>query len=49
MLGTGEVPEIVEAIGGAGIGRAARDRAVPLTLFRSSDFAAATERDRPRS
>ena len=45
VLGTGEVPDILKAIGGPGIGRDARDGAVPLTLFRSSDFAAATGRD----
>ena len=45
VLGTGEVPDILNAIGGPGIGRDARDGAVPLTFFRSSDFAAATGRD----
>ena len=45
MLGTGEVPDILKAIGGPGSGARHAIGAVPLTLFRSSDFAAATERD----
>ena len=49
VLGTGEVPDILTAIGGPGTGRARRrDGAVPLTLFRSSDFAAATGPTRRR-
>jgi ribosomal protein S12 methylthiotransferase len=42
VLGTGEVPEILRAIGDQTAMPARADAAVPLTLFRSSDFAAAT-------
>jgi ribosomal protein S12 methylthiotransferase len=45
VLGTGEVPDILHAIGGHNREPRRRDGAVPLTLFRSSDFAAATARD----
>jgi ribosomal protein S12 methylthiotransferase len=41
VLGTGEVPQILEAIGGVASQPGARGSAVPLTLFRSSDFAPA--------
>src|SRR6476661_8758720 len=42
VLGTGEVPDILRAIGGDQTVPRGRDGAVPLTLFRSSDFAATT-------
>jgi ribosomal protein S12 methylthiotransferase len=44
VLGTGEVPDILSAIGG-GTARPGTDGAHPLTLFRSSDFAAAPGRE----
>jgi ribosomal protein S12 methylthiotransferase len=44
VLGTGEVPEILSAIGG-GAARPGSDGAHPLTLFRSADFAAAPRRE----
>jgi ribosomal protein S12 methylthiotransferase len=45
VLGTGEVPDILQAIGGHNGERRGHDGAVPLTLFRSSDFSAATGLD----
>jgi ribosomal protein S12 methylthiotransferase len=45
VLGTGEVPDILEAIGGRNGEPRGRNGAVPLTLFRSSDFAAANGPD----
>jgi ribosomal protein S12 methylthiotransferase len=41
VLGTGEVPLILEAIGGGVTQPGGRGSALPLTLFRSSDFAPA--------
>jgi ribosomal protein S12 methylthiotransferase len=41
VLGTGEVPLILDAIGAGSMASGPGGSAVPLTLFRSSDFAAA--------
>jgi ribosomal protein S12 methylthiotransferase len=38
VLGTGEVPEIIAAIGGRAAERGSAGGAMPLTLFRASDF-----------
>ena len=41
VLGTGEVPLILDAIGGGRSQASGRDATAPLTFFRSSDFAVA--------